>query len=159
MNYTVLFWLIAFAVFLIVEAATYGLTSIYFAFGALAALICAVIDPKIIWLQVVLFIIVSAVTLYFTRPLAKKYVNVRHLPTNADRVLNMIGIVTEDINNIEGTGAVSVGGKIWTARSLTGVNIAKGERVRSKSIEGVKLIVMPLSGNTDEAGEKAAKTT
>jgi membrane protein implicated in regulation of membrane protease activity len=158
MDYEVLSWLIAFVVFLIIEAVTFGLASIFFAFGALVALIAAVASAPL-WVQVVLFLVVSAVTLYFTRPLAKKYVNSRRMATNADRMLNMIGIVTEDIDNIEGTGTVSVGGKLWTARSLTGETIAKGKKVRAESIEGVKLIVKPLSDDAAENKEKAAQTT
>ncbi len=158
MEYDVLAWLIAFVVFLIVEAVTFGLTSIYFAAGAFAAFISALLGAEL-WLQIVLFVVISAITLYFTRPLAKKFVNSRHHPTNADRMLNMVCIVTENIDNIEGTGAVSAGGKIWTARSLTGETIVKGKKVRAEAIEGVKLIVKPLSGEGAEEKEKAAQAT
>ena len=158
MDYEILSWLIAFVVFLIVEAVTFGLASIFFAFGAFVALIAGLIGAPL-WLQIVLFLIVSAVTLYFTRPLAKKYINARRMPTNADRMLNMIGIVTEVIDNIEGTGAVSVGGKIWTARSLTGENIPKDAKVRAQAIEGVKLIVVPLYEAHAEDREQVSQST
>lgn len=157
MEFTALFWLIAFVIFLIVEAATLGLASIYFAIGALVALLIAAISNDIIWLQVVSFLVVSSVTLYFTRPLAQKYVNSKRQPTNADRMLDMVSIVTEDIDNIKGKGAVSVGGKIWTARSLTGEFITKGTKVRATSIEGVKLIVAPIV--SDDAKSDIHETT
>ena len=158
MDYEVLSWLIAFVVFLIVEAVTFGLASIFFAFGAFVALIAGLVGAPL-WLQVLLFLVVSAVTLYFTRPLAKKYINARRMPTNADRMLNMIGIVTQAIDNIEGTGVVSVGGKVWTARSWTGENIPKDSKVRAQAIEGVKLIVVPLYESHAGDREKATRST
>jgi membrane protein implicated in regulation of membrane protease activity len=158
MDYEVLSWLIAFVVFLIVEAATFGLASIFFAFGAIVALVAALIVLHL-GVQIALFVVVSAVTLYFTRPLAKKYVNARRMPTNADRMLNMVGIVTEAIDNIAGTGAVTVGGKTWTARSQSGENIGKGEKVRAESIEGVKLIVRPAADAPAEDKQTASKAT
>ncbi len=158
MDYEVLSWLIAFVVFLILEAVTVGLASIFFAFGAFVALISALIGAPL-GVQIALFIVVSAVTLYFTRPLAKKYLNARRHPTNADRMLGMIGIVTKEIDNIKGTGAVSIGGKIWTARSLTGENIAEGEKVRPESIEGVKLIVKTLTDKVTTDSEKTSRAT
>lgn len=143
------FWLCAVVVFVVLEAATIGLTSIWFAVGALAALIAAACGGAL-WLQTVLFVVLSVATLLLTRPLAKKYVNSRHRPTNADRVLGMEGVVTERIENLQGSGAVSIDGKIWTARSTDGSSLEKGTVVRPVRIEGVKLIVRP-------AGEKAAE--
>lgn len=133
-------WLILMVLLLIIEAATAGLTCIWFALGALAALIAALFGAQI-WLQVVWFIVVSVVTLWFTRPLAIKYLNNRRVATNADRVVGMEGVVTEDINNIAGTGAVKLDGKEWTARSESGGNIHEGAIVIVKRIEGVKIIV------------------
>ncbi len=135
-------WVIIMIVFLAVEAATAGLTCIWFAIGSLAALIAALFDAQI-WLQIVWFLVISFVTLYFTRPLVKKYVNSRSQPTNADMVIGKEALVTEDIDNVEATGAVSVGGKVWTACSDTGVSIKSGTVVNVLRIEGVKLIVEP----------------
>ena len=129
-------WLIVMVLFLVVEAATVGLVCIWFAVGALAALIAAEI-----WLQIVLFLVVSAVALYFTRPLVKKYVNAKVEPTNADMVIGKECRVTEAIDNIAGTGAVYVDGKTWTARSESDEVIPEGTLVTAKSIDGVKLIV------------------
>ena len=145
-------WLALFVVFLIVEAATVGLASIWFAAGALVALICTAFGGPV-WLQVGLFVLVSGVTLFFTRPLAKKYLNPNRKATNADMVLTKVGTVTEAIDNIAGTGTVSVGGKLWSARSLTGEVLDKGSYVRADHIEGVKLIVLPLDPPQPEEPE------
>ena len=95
-----------------------------------------------LWLQLVWFFLVSVVSLLLTRPLAKKYVNGRAVPTNADMAIGKDCVVTETIDNVRGTGAVSVGGKIWTARMASPEGRAeKGTVLRAVRIEGVKLIV------------------
>ena len=137
------FWLAAFVIFGIVEAATVGLTSIWFALGSLVALIAAAIGAEL-WLQIVIFIVVSALALGFTRPLARKYLNGRRVATNTDRVLGQEAKVTEAIDNIAGTGAVYVDGKTWTARSKSGNPIPSGALVIVQAVEGVKLIVDPV---------------
>ena len=133
-------WLVIMVVLLIVEAAPAPLVCIWFALGALAALVSALVGAAI-WLQVVWFFAVSLLTLWLTRPIALKYLNGRRVATNADRVLGAEGVVSEDIDNIAGTGAVKLDGKEWTARSDTGLNISKGSIVVVRRIEGVKLIV------------------
>ena len=133
-------WVVIMVVFLVVEAATAGLTCIWFGIGALAAPIAALFGAPI-WLQLVWFFVVSVVTLYFTRPLVLKYVNSRSQPTNADMVIGKEALVTEAIDNVESAGAVAVGGKVWTARSENGEPIEVGSIVTVLRIEGVKLIV------------------
>ena len=133
-------WLVLMVLLLILEAATAGLTSIWFALGALAALIASLFGGAL-WLQLVWFFAVSLLTLWLTRPLALKYLNSRRVATNADRVIGAEAVVTEDIDNVAGSGAVHVDGHEWTARSGSGANIAKGAVVRVERIEGVKLIV------------------
>lgn len=134
-------WLIAMVVLLIVEALVPGLVSIWFALGALAALIAALLHAPL-WLQIVWFLATSVVTLVLTRPLAQKYVNSRIQPTNADALIGKDCVVTEDINNLAGTGAVKIDGKVWTARSEDESKyFAAGEIVTAVRIEGVKLIV------------------
>lgn len=133
-------WVVVMVIFLVIEAATAGLTCIWFAIGALAALIAALFGAPI-WLQLVWFFVVSVVTLYFTRPLVLKYVNSRSQPTNADMVIGKEALVTEAIDNVESAGAVAVGGKVWTARSENGEPIEVGSIVTVLRIEGVKLIV------------------
>ena len=134
-------WLIAMAVFLIVEGIVPGLVSIWFAVGALAALIAAMVGAPL-WLQLVWFVLVSIAALALTRPLARKYVNGRVTPTNADRILGRECVVRETIDNLRGTGAVAVDGKVWTARMLKENETAReGETVIARRIDGVKLIV------------------
>ena len=134
------FWLIVMVLFLVVEATTVGLVCIWFAVGSLAALLAAMCGAQL-WLQIVLFLVVSAATLYFTRPLVKRYVNSKVEPTNADMVIGKECRVTETVDNIAGTGAVYVDGKTWTARSENDEVIQAGTLVTAKSIDGVKLIV------------------
>ncbi len=144
MNMTAV-WLVAMIVLLIVEGMAPGLVSIWFALGALAAMISAMLKAPL-WLQVVWFVAVSALSLLLTRPLAKKYVNAHTTPTNADMAIGQDCVVTEEIDNIRGTGAVTVGGKIWTARMASpDGKAAKGETLRVLRIEGVKLIVEEIS--------------
>ena len=134
-------WLIAMAVFLIVEGIVPGLVSIWFALGALAALIAAMVGAPL-WLQLVWFVLVSIAALALTRPLARQYVNGRVTPTNADRILGKECVVRETIDNLRGTGAVAVDGKVWTARMLNENETAReGETVIARRIDGVKLIV------------------
>lgn len=133
-------WIIAMVVFLIIEAVTVGIASIWFAVGALFAMVTAMLGAEL-WIQIAVFIIVSAVTLYFTRPLVKKYINNKVEPTNADMIIGKECRVVETVDNISGTGAVYVDGKTWTARSADDEVIGEGELVKAIRIEGVKLIV------------------
>lgn len=137
----IVFWIVALVVFLIVEAVTAGLVSIWFVFGSLVALICAALGAAV-WLQIVWFVIVSIAALVLTRPLVKRYVNSRSVATNADRSIGRTAVVTERIDNIAATGAVKLDGLVWTARSMDdAITFASGECVTVCAIEGVKLIV------------------
>lgn len=136
-------WLIAMMVLLAIEGVVPGLISIWFALGALAALISALVGAPL-WLQIVWFLLVSVLSLYLTRPFVKKYINSRTQPTNADMIIGQECIVTEEINNVTGTGAVTVGGKIWTARTEDfSCKAEVGAVMEAVRIEGVKLIVRP----------------
>jgi membrane protein implicated in regulation of membrane protease activity len=139
-------WAVATVVFVVVELATYGLASIWFALGSLAALVAAALGGPF-WLQLVLFVVVSVITLVLTRPLAKKYVNSRKQPTNADRVIGCRALVTESIDDLAGTGAVSVDGKDWTARTADGSKLPVGTEVTVREIRGVRLIVDAADNN------------
>jgi len=135
------FWLIAMVVLLVIEAVVPGLISIWFALGALAALISALFHAPI-WLQIVWFVAVSVIALVLTRPLVRKYVNGRITPTNADMVIGKDAVVTEAIDNLHARGAVLLDGKTWTARmDREDETAVTGETVRVLRIEGVKLIV------------------
>ena len=133
-------WLALLIIFAVAEAATVGLTSVWFAIGSLGALVCALAGGNI-WLQLGIFIVLSLVCLVALRPLAIKYLNTRVEPTNADRVIGQEARVTQDIDNIQGTGAVTIGGVTWTARSEHDTPIPAGAMVRVLRIEGVKVIV------------------
>lgn len=146
-NIPAIVWLILLLAFAALEGITVGLTSIWFAAGALAALIAALLHGPL-WLQIALFLVVSILCLLAVRPLARKYVNTQAQPTNADRVIGAEARVTEDIDNIQGKGAVSVGGIIWTARSDSDEVIPAGSLVRVLRIEGVKVFVELIKEET-----------
>ena len=133
-------WLAAMIAFIVLEVSTVSLTCIWFALGALAALIAALCHAPV-WLQLVWFFVVSVLTLIATRPLVKKFINAKTQPTNADMLIGQTCVVLEPISNLSETGAVKVGGKVWTARSIDGTVFAPGEKVVTVRIEGVKLIV------------------
>ena len=134
-------WLIAVALFLLIEFATPALTTIWFAGGALLAMICSLMGGPI-WLQCTLFVVGSAVLLFLTRPLAVRLLNKDAVRTNADSLIGKEAVVTEKIDNLRSTGAVQVSGQVWTARSVNPEHvIEKDEIVMVRSIEGVKLIV------------------
>ena len=149
---TVIFWAVAVVAFVILELATVGLASIWFALGALCALIAALLGAPV-WLQIVWFVIVSVATLLLTRPLAKKYINNKTMATNADRVIGSKAVVKERIDELAGTGAVLADGKMWSARTADGAVAEPGEIVTVQEIRGVKLVVEParLSENEAEA--------
>ena len=133
-------WLIALVIFGVVEAATAGLVCIWFAMGAMAALLAALVGTGVVE-QVVVFAVVSAATLAATRPLVRRMTAGKAVATNADRVLGAAAKVTETIDNENSAGAVYVDGKTWTARSADGSVIPAGEQVEVISMEGVKLFV------------------
>ncbi len=135
-------WFVLLVVFAIVEAATVGLASIWFAAGAFVAMVAAFLHAPL-WLQIVLFLLVSFVTLLLARPLARKFLTPGYQPTNADRILGEEAVVTEAIDNLAGRGLVSVGGSVWTARAQDDQPIAAGTVVRILRIEGVKVFVTP----------------
>ena len=137
-----LVWFILFVIFVAAEIVTAGaLVSIWFCFGALAAMFAAMAGMSFT-IQMVIFIAVSVVLLIFTKPFAKKLLNGRIEATNAPALIGKYGIVTEEINNIEAGGAVKIDGKIWTARSSDEREIIKEvAEVKILDIQGVKLIV------------------
>lgn len=123
-----------------VEAATVQLVTIWFAVGGVAGLIAYAAGLEI-WLQILIFALVSAVALAVTRPLVKKFTNGRNMPTNADRYIGEKAVVTEKIENDLSKGAVKIGGLEWTARSVDSETAEVGEQVTVEAIEGAKLIV------------------
>ena len=135
-----LIWVGAMVVFGVLEAATVGLTSLWFVVGALGGLLVAMCGGAI-WLQIAVFFVVSIAALVAARPLVVKYINQTTVATNADRVLGSTARVTEAIDNTVPVGAVYVDGKTWSARSENGEEIAEGAMVRVTRMEGVRLFV------------------
>lgn len=133
-------WLAACIIFFAVEAATPALVSIWFGTGAFAALLTAAFGGAV-WLQILIFLAVSAVALIVTRPIARKYLDKKHKATNLDMVIGKDAVVTEEIDNLSAKGAVKCLGKEWSARSADSSVIPLGSKVKVLSIEGVKLIV------------------
>ena len=135
--YLPVYWLIALVVFLVIEAATLGLATIWFAGGALVALIAAMCGAGIV-IQIVLFLVVSLVLLFFTRPLAVRFLNKDTLKTNVDRVVGMEGVVTEEISNLAGTGKVSLGG-------TCGLRVQRTKEVRFPWMQSLRCSVWKAS--------------
>ena len=134
-------WIVAMVVLLIVEAATMGLTTIWFAGGALVAAILALCNAPVI-VQIFAFIIVSFVLLYFTRPLVKDRFNKTRTLTNAESLVGKRAYVKEEIDNVNAKGMVKLDGMEWTARTAKdGVIIPVEALVEVKAIDGVKVIV------------------
>ena len=143
-------WFALFVLFLVVEIITVPLVSIWFALGSLGALICTLAAPELLWLQVLLFILLSGLSLALVRPLACRLSRGKPAATNADRLLSMTGRVTQCIDNRAETGQVYIGGKTWSARSADGGMIPAGAQVQPKEIRGVKLIVYSVPEKTEE---------
>ena len=133
-------WLVVLAILLVIEFLTLGLTTVWFAGGALVAFLVSLAGGPL-WLQLLLFIAVSVVLLLFTRPLAVKYLNKDVQKTNVDSIPGQKGIVTAIIDNLKAEGQVTIQGMEWTARAKNGNTIEKGKVVRVTAVEGVKLIV------------------
>ena len=141
MNPAMIVWLVLLIGFLIVEAACpIHLVSIWFAAGALAAMIAAALGAQI-WLQVTAFVVVSGVLLALLWPFIRKFLNPKLQKTNLDAVIGSQGTVTEDIDNVDAVGQVKLGAMYWTARSTDGTPLTKGTRVCVDRIEGVKVFV------------------
>ena len=136
-------WLVLAVVFLVAEAATVTMVSLWFAGGCLAALLVAVVGGG--WgLQVFAALAVSALLLACLRPLAKKHFTPKLTRTNVDSIIGTEGYVTSDIDNVAATGTVKLGAMEWTARSVTGEKISTGTLVKVEKIEGVKAFVIPV---------------
>ena len=133
-------WLGLLIFFAVLEAATVGLVSIWFALGALAGMIGALIGAPL-WIQVALFLVVSAAMIALVRPLADKYITPKKTRMNADRHVGRICLVQEEIDDLHETGAVKLDGVIWTARTGTAAVIPAGAKVKVKALQGAKLLV------------------
>ena len=143
MSSMITIWLIVFVVLVIIEIITMGLTTIWFAGGALVATMAAAVHAPL-GVQIVLFLVVSALLLFFTRPVAVKYFNKDRVRTNVESLIGQQAIVISEINNLQGIGQVTVNGQEWSARSTDEeAAIPVGCVVIIERVSGVKLIVTP----------------
>lgn len=137
----ILVWLIVFIVLLVIEIFTMGLTTIWFAGGALVALLAAALGLNFP-IQLAICIVVSVVLLVVTRPIAVKYFNQERQKTNAEGLIGQQALVLEDIDTIHGTGRVVVNGLEWSAKTDEPDGVIERDRIVSiEGIQGVKLIV------------------
>ena len=136
-------WVLAAAAFLALELVTVAMVSLWFMAGALAAALAAALHAAL-WVQILVFLAVSGLCFLVLYPRLGRMVKRGSQATNADMVLGQTCLVTRRIDNLAGTGAVSVGGKTWSARSTGGQSIGEGTLVRAERIEGVKLYVTPV---------------
>lgn len=137
-------WLIFAIALIVLELFTYQFVSIWFAAGALiTTLFTAIFQGLDIWWQILIFVVSSLGFLFATRPLVRKILAKRGKAheTNLELVLGKDAVVVEDINNIEGRGAIKINGLVWSARSQGDDDISKGEIVVIEKIEGNKTIV------------------
>lgn len=135
------YWLGAVVLLLVIEAITMGLTTIWFAGGALAAFFVALAGGPLL-LQIGVFLVISTLLLIFTRPAAAKFMNQKVERTNVDSLIGKHAVVTETVDNLKGTGRVKIGAADWKARSEEeSLILNKDEVVKVSRVDGVKLIV------------------
>lgn len=133
-------WLIISGVFFILEIITTGFLVFWLGIGALFAMLTSIFTNNI-FIQTAVFVISSATLLFFTKPFVQKYVNKnKTVATNAFSLIGKIGLVIEDINEVEGTGQIKVESEVWSAKTNQGL-IKKGTQVKILSIDGVKVLV------------------
>ena len=144
MELSTILWLVLMVIFLLVEAGTVVMVSLWFAAGALVALVASLLHAPL-WLQILLFLVVSTALLACLRDVVRKHFTPRLTKTNVDAIVGSRGYVTADIDNISATGKVKLGAMEWTARSATGEIIKAGTLVKVEKIEGVKAFVVPVT--------------
>lgn len=139
-----LFWTFAIVAFALVEVATVNMVSVWFVGGAAAALVTELLGGGV-WLQITVFLVISALLLACLRPFVRKFVSPRHTATNADMALGRQAYLTETADNLSETGTLKLDGKEWSVRSATGEVLPAGTLVKVVRLEGVKLYVEPAS--------------
>ena len=142
------FWLALAVIFMIVEAATVGVVSAWFAVGALCAMGGAMLDWGL-GIQILIFVVVSVLLLLCLRPLTKKYFTPKLTKTNVDAVIGTEGVVIEAVDNLQGVGRIKLGGMEWAARSTGGEKIPQGTMAKVDKIEGVKVFITPVKVNQE----------
>lgn len=139
-NAGALMWLAATVVLVVIEMGTAQMICIWFALGAFVSIFAAMLGASTV-VQLVVFAVVSLLTLLCTRKFVKNILNVKKTPTNADSVIGLSGSVIEEIDNQAQTGRIRMGGLDWAARTTDGTVVHIGETVTAEAIEGVKLMV------------------
>ncbi|MEE0132881.1 MAG: NfeD family protein [Treponema sp.] len=139
LEYLPWFWLFLMILFTVIEVATFGLTTIWFALGALVMLFLSPLPIPFLW-QILLFLIISSVLLIFTRPIAVKKLKVGREKTNTDSLIGEKALVIKKITEFE-KGLVKIRGIEWSAQSIDGKPIAKDETCIVERIEGVTVVV------------------
>lgn len=143
MNWSAIIWLVLLVLFILAEAATVTVVSLWFAAGSLVALIVSMLNGPV-WLQIVLFAVVSGVLLWILRPVIKKHFTPKLTRTNIDAVIGSTGVVTVAIDNAMAQGTMLINGMEWSARSATGKSISVNTLVRVERVEGVRVFVSPV---------------
>ena len=143
MNWEAIFWLAAMVVFIAAEAMTVSLVSIWFAAGALGAIIVALVGGGLV-LQVTVFLALAVALLLSLRSIVRKHFTPHVTKTNIDSVIGATGIVVTPVNNIAALGQVQINGMEWSARSSENTHIPAGTMVRVDRVEGVKVFVTPV---------------
>ena len=143
MNWEAMIWVVLLVMFCVMEASTVTMVSLWFAAGSLVAMVAALLNAPF-WLQILLFVLVSGLSLAALRPLVRKFVTPKITKTNVDAVIGATGRVTVAVDNIAAAGQVKLGAMVWTARSTSGDPIPEGTLVKADRIEGVKVFVTPV---------------
>lgn len=143
MNFNTIVWFVLLIILVLAEASTVMVVSLWFAAGALVAMITSMLGGPI-WLQILLFIAVSATLLLTLRPVLKKFFTPKLTRTNVDAVIGKEGITMVTIDNLMAQGKIKLNGMEWSARSTSGESIPENVRVRIDRVEGVKLYVTPV---------------
>jgi membrane protein implicated in regulation of membrane protease activity len=135
-------WVALVIIFSLIEIFTLGLVTVWFAFAALVMVFLSFLKIPLA-IQILIFLIISAGLLVFTRPLAVKKFKIGRVKTNVDSLVGKHALVTKKIGEFE-RGEAKVNGQVWTARSENNTEIAEGAKCEILRIEGVQLIVRPL---------------
>ena len=141
-------WLIISGLFFIGEIITIGFLLFWLAIAGLITMVVSIFIPNQIIVQTAIFVISSAVLIFFTKPLVKKYMDKKTVQTNAYSLIGKKGIVIAEINSLDASGQVKVNGEVWSAKSDSEEIISKGTEVEILQIDGVKLLVKPCTIKT-----------
>lgn len=158
-NEMVIIWLVVMIAAIVIEFVSLGLTSVWFAGGALIAALAALANLPL-GIQIILFLLVSILLLVFTRPVAVKYFNRERIRTNVEGLVGKQAIVISEIDNLQGVGQVSVNGQEWSARNFAdGKLLAPGTIVKIRAVNGVKLIVEEDPQNREASPRPSAEVS